>query len=47
MPVRAEAQPLLAGCDGALTFAGLADQFGQPGLELLGDLWEMGLLDVV
>lgn len=44
LPVRPEAQPLLAACDGALTFATLAERFGQPGLELLGELWELGLL---
>ncbi len=46
LPVRAEARPLLDACDGTLTFSALAEQFGQPGLELLGDLWETGLLRI-
>jgi radical SAM protein with 4Fe4S-binding SPASM domain len=46
MPVRAEAHPLLTACDGALTFTSLAERFGQAGLELLGDLWEIGLLQI-
>ena len=46
MPVRAEALTLLAACDGTLTFSALAERFGQSGLELLGDLWEAGLVDI-
>ncbi len=46
LPVRPEAEPLLTACNGTLTFAALAERFGQPGLELLGDLWEVGLLHV-
>jgi radical SAM protein with 4Fe4S-binding SPASM domain len=46
LPVRAEAQLLLIACDGTSTFSALAEQFGQPGLELLGDLWERGLLQI-
>jgi radical SAM protein with 4Fe4S-binding SPASM domain len=46
LPVRLEAKPLLAACDGTSTFASLDERFGQPGLELLGDLWEAGLLQI-
>lgn len=46
LPVTAAAQPLLAACDGASTCAALAQRFGQPALELLADLWEVGLLEI-
>ncbi len=46
LPVSAAARPLLAACDGESTFAALAERFGQGGLELLGDLWELGLLNI-
>lgn len=46
LPVRAEAGPLLAACDGTSTFSTLTERFSQPGLELLGDLWEVGLLQI-
>jgi radical SAM protein with 4Fe4S-binding SPASM domain len=44
VPVAAEAQSLLAACDGATSFSQLAKRFGQSGLDLLGELWEKGLL---
>jgi radical SAM protein with 4Fe4S-binding SPASM domain len=46
LPVPAEARPLLTACDGTLTCSILAERYGQPGLELLGDLWEVGLLHI-
>jgi radical SAM protein with 4Fe4S-binding SPASM domain len=45
VPVRAEARPVVEACDGRATFAELADRFGQGGLDLLGELWELGMLD--
>lgn len=45
LPVRAEARPLIEACDGRATFADLAARFGQGGLDLLGELWERGMLD--
>ncbi|MBN2005487.1 MAG: radical SAM protein [Anaerolineae bacterium] len=44
VPVAREALQVLNACDGNLSFAQLAEQFGQPGLDLLGELWELGLL---
>lgn len=44
IPVAREAVAILAACDGSMSFAELAVQFGQPGLDLLGELWERGLL---
>jgi len=45
LPVRAEARPVIEACDGRATFAELAARFGQGGLDLLGELWELGMLD--
>ena len=45
VPVAREALTVLDACDGHLSFAELAAQFGQPGLDLLGELWELGLLE--
>lgn len=45
MPVRAEARPVVDACDGSATFAQLAARFGQSGLDLLGELWESGMLE--
>jgi len=42
--VTAAACRVLEACDGNITFASLADQFGQAGLNLLGELWEKGML---
>ncbi len=44
IPVAKEATTLFEACDGETTFAQLAEQFGQPGLQLLGELWEKGML---
>ena len=46
VPVRAEAGAAIAACDGATTFAQLAERYGQSGLNVLGDLWQMGLLEI-
>lgn len=45
VPVRTGARAVIEACDGRHTFAQLAEQFGSPGLALLGELWERGLLD--
>lgn len=45
IPVAREALVVLNACDGNVSFAELAAQFGQPGLDLLGELWELGMLD--
>jgi radical SAM protein with 4Fe4S-binding SPASM domain len=45
LPVAQEAWQVVNACDGAMSFAELAAQFGQPGLDLLGELWELGMLD--
>ncbi len=45
VPVAAEALPVVNACDGSMSFAELAARFGQPGLDLLGELWELGMLD--
>jgi radical SAM protein with 4Fe4S-binding SPASM domain len=45
VPVSAEARVVVEACDGSVTFAELADRFGQRGLDLLGELWDLGMLD--
>lgn len=45
IPVRAEAEQVITACDGTRTFGELADLFGQAGLDLLGELWSLGLLE--
>jgi len=45
LPVRAEARALVEACNGSATFAELAERFGQSGLNLLGELWESGMLE--
>jgi radical SAM protein with 4Fe4S-binding SPASM domain len=45
VPVRAEARSVVEACDGSTTFAELAARFGQSGLDLLGELWELGMLE--
>ncbi|MGC9394262.1 MAG: hypothetical protein ACP5J4_05355, partial [Anaerolineae bacterium] len=45
VPVAPGAWEIVNACDGAMSFAELAAQFGQPGLDLLGELWELGMLD--
>jgi AdoMet-dependent heme synthase len=44
MPLRAEARPVIEACDGSATIADLTARFGQSGLELLGELWDAGML---
>jgi AdoMet-dependent heme synthase len=44
LPVSADARSVIMACDGSATFAQLAARFGQPGLDLLGDLWYRGML---
>ena len=46
IPVSGEAREVVEACDGHTTFAQLNERFGQVGLDLLGDLWELGLLQV-
>lgn len=45
IPVAPAAWEIVNACDGAMSFAELAAQFGKPGLDLLGELWELGMLD--
>jgi hypothetical protein len=47
VPVRAEARAVVEACDGTATFSELAARFGQSGLDLLGELWELGMLEAV
>jgi radical SAM protein with 4Fe4S-binding SPASM domain len=47
LPVRPEACAVVEACDGSATIAELAACFGQSGLDLLGELWELGMLEVV
>lgn len=47
IPVRPEARPVVEACTGEWTFAQLASRFGEPGLDLLGELWAAGMLDLV
>jgi radical SAM protein with 4Fe4S-binding SPASM domain len=46
MPVRPEARPVVEACDGSATFAELTARFGQSGLDLLGAMWEKGMLEL-
>ena len=46
MPVVTQARPVIEACDGSATFADIADRFGQDGLDLLGDLWDVGILKI-
>ena len=46
LPVRAEARPVIEACTGERTFAELATHFGPSGLDLLGELWSLGMLDL-
>ena len=45
VPVAPDAWEIVNACDGAMSFAELAARFGQSGLDLLGELWELGMLD--
>ncbi len=44
VPVSAEARTVIDACDGSASFAELATYFGQAGVDLLGELWELGML---
>ncbi len=46
MPVHTAARPLLEACDGSASFAELVERFGDPGLNLLGELWQAGMLQL-
>jgi len=46
MPVRSEARPVIEACTGEWTFAQLASRFGEAGLDLLGELWAAGMLEL-
>jgi radical SAM protein with 4Fe4S-binding SPASM domain len=46
LPVREEALALVQACTGRQTFAELAEYFGEGGLELLGEMWSLGMLDL-
>ncbi len=47
IPVRPEARAVIEACSGECTFAQLASRFGEAGLDLLGELWETGMLELV
>jgi radical SAM protein with 4Fe4S-binding SPASM domain len=44
IPVAHEAKRVIEACDGSLTFGELAVRFGEGGLNLLGEMWELGML---
>jgi len=46
MPVRAEARPVIEACDGTASLAQLVTRFGQSAVDLLGELWELGMLEL-
>lgn len=45
VPVGDGARALIEACDGSATFAQLADLFGPEAVDLLGELWERGMLE--
>jgi AdoMet-dependent heme synthase len=45
VPIHTDARPVIEACNGSVTFAELAAQFGQGGLDLLGDLWDLGMIE--
>ncbi len=47
IPVPPEARPLLEACNGDQTFRELVEEFGEGALDLLGELWERGMLETV
>jgi radical SAM protein with 4Fe4S-binding SPASM domain len=47
MPVRPEARPIIEACAGRLTLLDLQDLYGEDALDLLGELWQIGLIDLV
>ena len=46
IPVRTEAKEVIDACDGNASFRELQSRFGQPGLDLLGELWDAGMIDI-
>jgi len=46
VPVRADARAVVEACDGSATFAQLIARFGQSGLDLLGEVWELRMLEI-
>jgi radical SAM protein with 4Fe4S-binding SPASM domain len=47
LPVVEEARPIVEACTGEATFAELAERFGPAGLNLLGELWSEGMLEIL
>jgi radical SAM protein with 4Fe4S-binding SPASM domain len=47
LPVRAEAKDLIDACDGKVTFQELHVRFGNSGLDLLVDLWDVGMIEIL
>lgn len=45
LPVSHGARRVIEACDGTVTFSELAGRFDQEGIELLGELWALGMLD--
>jgi hypothetical protein len=46
IPITNSANAVVSACDGQSTFLNLAEQFGNDALNLLGEMWQSGLLDV-
>jgi hypothetical protein len=46
MPVREEALVVIQAINGSTTFLELGEKFGQPGLNLLGELWSAGMISI-
>jgi len=47
LPVLKEALPVIEACTGELTFSQLASEYGEEGLNLLGELWVEGMLEII
>ena len=47
MPIHSAARQIVEACDGKATFSELAEQFGPAGLNLLGELWAEGMIDIL
>lgn len=46
LPVHTGARPVIEACDGNLTLDELTARYGSGGLELVGELWEAGMVDL-
>jgi hypothetical protein len=46
MPVAHNADQVVSACNGTTTFIQLVDQFGDNALDLLGEMWHSGLLEI-